>query len=140
MTCLVACLAGFLFGTGLLVSGMADPAKVKGFLDVSGHWDPSLALTMFGALAVSWPAFRLVERRGSGAGGCQLHLPVKRNVDLPLVGGSILFGAGWGLAGICPGPALVLAGYGFTGAFWFVLAMVAGMVVFEVASKIFSSP
>lgn len=140
MTCLVPCLAGLLFGTGLLISGMADPTKVQGFLDISGNWDPSLAFTMFGALVVSWPAFRFVERRGSGAGGCVLHLPMRRNVDFPLVAGSIIFGAGWGLAGICPGPAFVLAGYGFTGAFWFVLAMVVGMAVFEVASRILSSP
>ncbi|NKD86264.1 hypothetical protein HEQ63_08730 [Haematospirillum jordaniae] len=134
MAYLAPCLSGILFGMGLLLSGMASPAKVQGFLDISRNWDPSLALVMVGAIGVSWPAFRFVKRRGGGVAGCALYLPTKQAVDVPLVVGSLMFGAGWGLAGICPGPALVLAGYGFTDALYFVSAMLIGMVIFELAS------
>jgi uncharacterized membrane protein YedE/YeeE len=131
MNTLFAFAAGLLFGLGLIVSGMADPAKVLGFLDLAGAWDPSLALVMGGAVAVGLLAYPLAKRRGNTLLGGPLQLPAKRDIDRRLVGGSLLFGIGWGLAGICPGPALVLVGYGSLKGLVFGLAMLAGMGVFE---------
>ena len=121
--------AGLLFGLGLLLAGMADPAKVLAFLDLAGHWDPSLALVMVGAIAAAWPAFALARRRERAWLGGSMQLPAARRVDRSLVLGSLIFGAGWGLAGICPGPALVLAGSGAGGGLLFVAAMLAGMAL-----------
>ncbi len=127
--------AGLIFGLGLIVSGMADPAKVLGFLDIAGRWDPSLALVMAGAVAVSFVAFRLARRRSRSLLGTEMNLPdtnVKASrIDRRLVLGSLLFGVGWGVAGFCPGPALVALGMGQAKAAVFVLAMVAGMAVFQ---------
>ncbi len=122
--------AGLLFGLGLIVSGMADPAKVLGFLDLAGHWDPSLALVMAGAIAIGMPAFALARRRSRSLLGAPMQLPTARGIDRRLVLGSVLFGVGWGLAGICPGPALVLLGMGSLKGLAFVLAMLAGMLLF----------
>lgn len=122
--------AGLLFGLGLIVSGMADPAKVLGFLDLAGHWDPSLALVMAGAIAIGMPAFALARRRSRSLLGAPMQLPTARGIDRRLVLGSLLFGVGWGLAGICPGPALVLLGMGSLKGLAFVLAMLAGMLLF----------
>jgi uncharacterized membrane protein YedE/YeeE len=99
-------LAGLLFGLGLAISGMTEPDKVLGFLDLGGAWDPSLALVMGAALAIGLPGFRWAMRHPRAACGDPLQLPTRREIDAPLVIGAILFGAGWGLAGYCPGPAL----------------------------------
>ena len=126
-----ALLAGLVFGIGLLVSGMANPAKVLGFLDVAGAWDPSLAFVMAGAVAVAALAFFIARRRSASLLGAPLSLPDARDIDARLVGGSVLFGIGWGLSGFCPGPALVALGLGQGKAVLFVAAMLGGMVLFE---------
>lgn len=128
---LVGAIAGLVFGLGLIVSGMVEPAKVLGFLDLAGAWDPSLAFVMAGAIAVGLPAFALAGRRRETWLGLQMQLPKATVIDRRLVGGSLLFGIGWGLAGLCPGPALVVAGSGDAKALAFVVAMVAGMGVYE---------
>jgi hypothetical protein len=123
---LYAALAGALFGLGLAVSGMTDPDKVLNFLDVAGRWDPSLALVMGGALAVTLPGYAWVRRRGRAACGDALQLPSATRVDARLVVGSALFGIGWGVAGYCPGPALANLAHGSAEAIVFVAAMLAG--------------
>lgn len=132
MTVFFALLAGAVFGIGLLVSGMANPAKVLGFLDLGGAWDPSLAFVMAGAIAVGAVAFALARRRTMSFLGLQMRLPTARRIDAPLVVGSLLFGIGWGIAGFCPGPALVALGLGQAKAVVFVVAMLAGMGLFEI--------
>ena len=122
---------GLLFGIGLILSGMTDPGKVIGFLDLAGAWDPSLALVMGGAIGVGLFAFALAKKRTTTFLGGALHLPNSRDVDKRLLAGSLLFGAGWGLAGFCPGPAIVSLGGGEPKAAVFVLAMLAGMAIFE---------
>ncbi len=122
---------GLLFGWGLLISGMTDPGKVIGFLDLAGVWDPSLALVMGGAIAVGFFAFGMAKKRTSSFLGGALHLPTSRDIDKRLLLGSLLFGAGWGLAGFCPGPGIVSMAAGQPKAAVFVLAMIAGMLVFE---------
>jgi uncharacterized membrane protein YedE/YeeE len=119
--------AGALFGAGLVVSGMAKPAKVIGFLDVTGRWDPSLAFVMAGAVFVYMILFRVILRRGSPLLDVKFHLPTRKDLDARLIAGSALFGVGWGLAGYCPGPALVSLGAGMLPALVFVAAMTAGM-------------
>lgn len=131
MILLAAWLAGLVFGLGLLVSGMADPHKVLGFLDLAGAWDPSLALVMAGAIAVGLIAFTWARRRERSWLGEPMRLPVLRHLDRRLAGGSLLFGVGWGVAGLCPGPALVLLGRLQPKAVGFVLAMLAGMALVE---------
>jgi uncharacterized protein len=126
---------GLLFGIGLILSGMTDPAKVIGFLDLAGSWDPSLALVMGGAILVGLGAFALAKRRATSFLGGAMHLPRAQDIDRRLVLGSLLFGAGWGLAGFCPGPALVSLGAGQPKAAVFVLAMMAGMAVFELLER-----
>ncbi len=129
-------LVGLLFGWGLLISGMTDPGKVMGFLDLAGLWDPSLAFVMGGAIAVGFFAFAAARRRTANLLGGALHLPTASDLDKPLVVGSLLFGAGWGLAGFCPGPAIVSMAAGQSKALVFVLAMVAGMIVFEFTQRL----
>ncbi len=124
-------LAGLVFGLGVIVSGMANPAKVLGFLDLFGRWDPSLALVMAGAIAVGALAFALARRRSVSLLGAAMKLPTARHLDRRLVLGSLLFGIGWGIASFCPGPALVALGMGETKAVVFVLAMLADMALFE---------
>jgi uncharacterized membrane protein YedE/YeeE len=131
MTIFAALLAGLVFGFGLLVSGMADPAKVLGFLDLAGAWDPSLVFVMGGAIAVGAVAFTVARRRTVSFLGLDMALPTARHVDRRLVVGSVLFGVGWGLAGLCPGPALVALGAAKHNAVVFVLAMLTGMGVYE---------
>jgi uncharacterized membrane protein YedE/YeeE len=131
MQSFIAFVAALIFGLGLIISGMSDPAKVLGFLDLAGNWDPSLAFVMLGAIAVAAPAFALARKRGRTLDGQPLSLPATRNIDRRLIGGSLLFGIGWGLAGICPGPALVLLGQGNARGLLFVVSMLAGMFVFE---------
>ena len=124
-------LAGLVFGLGLIVSGMANPAKVLGFLDLAGAWDPSLALVMVGAIGVGVVAFFAARQRTMSLLGAEMKLPTARQIDRRLVSGSVLFGIGWGLAGFCPGPALVALGMGELKALLFVVAMLAGMGLFE---------
>lgn len=127
--------AGFVFALGLGVSGMTRPDKVVGFLDVVGDWDPSLAFVMAGAIAVHAVAYALVPRlRGPILGGAW-HLPTRRDVDGPLVVGAVLFGAGWGLGGFCPGPALVSLVTGTADVLLFVQAMIGGMLLHRVWSR-----
>jgi uncharacterized protein len=132
---IAALISGTLFGLGLAISGMANPAKVIGFLDVAGDWDPTLAFVMGGALLVAFPAFRWIFARSQPVLAEEFDLPKNQAVDARLLGGSALFGLGWGLAGFCPGPSVValvpaLAG-GLTPVFAFILAMVAGMAIYE---------
>jgi len=136
VTVLGALAAGLVFGVGLILSGMTDPGKVKGFLDVAGNWDPSLAFVMGGAILVGFFAFRLAGRRGRTFLGGALQLPNRRDIDLRLLGGSIVFGVGWGLAGFCPGPALVSFASGVDQAAVFVAAMLGGMVVYTAAERL----
>lgn len=136
MFVLSSLLAGLVFGLGLIVSGMANPAKVLGFLDLAGPWDPSLALVMGGAIAVGFFAFLLARNRTRSILGAEMRLPNARHIDRRLVLGSVLFGMGWGVAGFCPGPGLVALGMGETKALVFVAAMLAGMVMFEVIEKL----
>jgi hypothetical protein len=128
--------AGLVFGAGLILSGMTDPGKVIGFLDVAGSWDPSLACVMAGAILVGFFAFRSAGRRGRTFLGGALHLPNRRDVDLRLLGGSAVFGIGWGLAGFCPGPALVSFASGVDQAAVFVAAMLGGMLVHRAAERL----
>jgi uncharacterized protein len=135
MTLLLALLAGAVFGIGLIVSGMANPAKVLGFLDLAGPWDPSLAFVMGGAVAVGAFAYLFARRRTVSLLGQPMRMPGARDIDRRLVGGSLLFGIGWGLAGFCPGPALVVLGMGDGKAALFVAAMLAGMGLFELIER-----
>lgn len=120
-------LLGLLFGIGLIVSGMADPAKVLGFLDPLGRWDPSLAFVMAGAVLVAFVGYRLAFRRGRPLLAPSFQLPTRTYIDQRLVVGAGLFGIGWGLGGFCPGPALVSLGLGSPGVLVFVPAMLLGM-------------
>ncbi|SMC23160.1 hypothetical protein SAMN02745857_01564 [Andreprevotia lacus DSM 23236] len=127
---LIALLAGLLFGLGLIVSGMANPAKVQGFLDLAGYWDPSLALVMAGAIGVATPLFWLARRRSQTVLTHEpMQLPANTTIDRKLLLGSAAFGIGWGLAGICPGPALVAIALGKHSVLPFLLAMLAGMLI-----------
>ncbi len=124
-----ALLAGIVFGVGLVVGGMTQPAKIVGFLDFFGDWDPSLAFVMGGAVLVYFIGYRMAVRRGRPLFDVKLHLPTRRDIDLPLVAGAALFGAGWGLGGYCPGPGLVSLGSTASSAFVFVGAMILGMAL-----------
>ncbi|CNI83134.1 DUF6691 family protein [Yersinia rohdei] len=135
MNLLFSLVAGLIFGLGLIVAGMANPAKVLGFLDISGYWDPSLALVMAAAVAVATLGFAWAKKRKTSLLGLPLQLPTSTKIDKRLIGGSLLFGIGWGLAGICPGPALVLLGAGMYKGAIFVAAMLAGMGIFSVIER-----
>ena len=128
---LVNLFAGTLFGLGLAISGMVNPAKVIGFLDFAGDWDPTLALVFVGALAVTIPAFRLILKRQRPVLADEFELPTNKDVDGRLVAGAAIFGIGWGLAGFCPGPAVTALASGLLPVFAFVAAMVAGMAVYK---------
>jgi uncharacterized membrane protein YedE/YeeE len=131
MQIFVAFMVGLLFGVGLIVSGMIDPSKVLGFLDLAGEWDPSLAFVMAGAIAVGAIAFALAERRSRSFLGDAMRLPTATAIDRRLVLGGVLFGIGWGLAGYCPGPALASLSFGGGKVLVFVVALLAGMAIFE---------
>jgi uncharacterized membrane protein YedE/YeeE len=135
MTIFASLLAGLVFGLGLIVSGMADPAKVLGFLDLGGAWDPSLAFVMAGAIAVGAVAFAVARQRTVSFLGAAMQLPTSRDIDGRLVIGSVVFGIGWGVAGFCPGPGLVALGMGEAKALVFVLAMLVGMGAFELLER-----
>jgi uncharacterized protein len=127
MILIVNLLAGLLFGFGLLLSGMANPAKVLNFLDIAGPWDPSLAFVMGGAVIVTAIGYRLVLRRAKPILDASFHVPTSRQIDRKLVLGATIFGVGWGLVGLCPGPALVSVVLGAPAIFVFVPAMLIGV-------------
>jgi len=127
--------AGLLFGLGLLLSGMANPAKVIGFLDVAGAWDPSLALVMVGAIATALVPFTWAKRRERSLLDAPMRLPSKRELDGRLIGGGLVFGIGWGVAGICPGPAIAVLLSGHWQVVLFVLAMLGGMLLFSALER-----
>ncbi|WP_018151521.1 DUF6691 family protein [Leeia oryzae] len=135
MRFLVAFLTGILFGLGLIIAGMANPTKVQAFLDLAGVWDPSLMLVMGGAIPVASIGYFLAKRRGKSILGDVLSIPAARHVDRGLLLGSLLFGTGWGLTGICPGPALLLPAFHLSQGLSFLLAMLAGMAIFELFSR-----
>ena len=125
----VAALSGLIFGLGLLASGMGNPAKVQNFLDVFGRWDPSLGLVMGGAIAIGLLAFTWARKRNTSLLGEPMQLPTSTAIDKRLLGGAALFGIGWGLAGFCPGPAVMNLVTGHASVWWFVAAMVVGMLL-----------
>ncbi len=129
MPMIFSILAGAIFGAGLTLSDMVNPARVLNFLDVAGRWDPTLIFVMAGGLAVTTLGYKLIFRRASPLFGGKFNLPTQRQIDLPLVGGAALFGVGWGLAGICPGPALTDLVTLEPKVLLFVAAMLAGMIV-----------
>ncbi|HWL27466.1 MAG TPA: YeeE/YedE family protein [Burkholderiaceae bacterium] len=140
MKILTALLAGLLFGVGLIVSGMANPSKVLGFLDLAGNWDPSLAFVMGGALLVGSIVFPFAARRSRSLLGEVMHLPSSTKIDGRLMLGGLTFGVGWGLAGYCPGPALVSLTYGGAKPWLFFVAMLAGMLLFEILERMQTKP
>ena len=135
MYVLTSLLSGLVFGLGLMVSGMANPAKVLGFLDLAGAWDPSLALVMAGAIGVGFFAFLIAKNRTRSFMGAEMKLPTSTTIDRRLVIGSALFGMGWGIAGFCPGPGVVALGMGEPKALVFVAAMLVGMLIFTWREK-----
>lgn len=128
-------ISGLLFGFGLIISGMSNPEKVLAFLDLAGSWDPSLMLVMGGAIGVGVFAFAFAKKQDKSLLGLDMQLPTARKIDHRLIVGSTLFGIGWGLAGVCPGPALVMLGSGVNKALFFLLAMLVGMVAFELLNR-----
>ncbi|MGG4607823.1 DUF6691 family protein [Providencia sp. Me31A] len=135
MPIIIALISGILFGLGLVIAGMGNPAKILAFLDITGNWDPSLLVTMAVAMVISGVAFASVKKRKVSVLNCPLQIPSNQKIDKKLVAGSALFGVGWGLAGICPGPALLLTGMGITQGIIFMLAMIAGMAIFQFSQK-----
>lgn len=135
MPIIVALISGLLFGFGLLIAGMGNPAKNLGFLDITGNWDPSLLVTMAVAMVVSAIAFAIAKKRKMSVLNCPIQIPQNTKIDSPLIVGSVLFGLGWGIAGICPGPALLLTGMGVTEGIIFTLAMIAGMSIYQIFKK-----
>ena len=132
---IIATLLGVLFGIGLMLSGMTDPDKVRGFLDVAGSWDPSLALVMVGGISLAAIGYIAASGRSRSWMGERIDIPTNNIIDRRLILGGLLFGVGWGIGGMCPGPALVNLGAGYRGAAIFVVAMVAGMLVHDQLSK-----
>ena len=131
---LFALAVGLIFGLGLCLSGMYEPAKVTGFLDLAGLWDPSLAFVMGGAIVVAFPAFLIARRRSAAWIGGAIELPTAQAIDAPLVVGAAIFGIGWGLGGVCPAPGGVDLGFFSPGAAIFVVSMAAGMLVYRAAA------
>jgi hypothetical protein len=132
---IVAFSCGLVFGAGLIISQMSNPAKVIGFLDITGNWDPSLALVMAGAVAVFGVLYRLALRQGTPLLAPRFMLPEKDSLDAPLMVGALIFGVGWGLGGFCPGPAIVSAAFGDTRVWAFVAAMIGGMLVYRIGLR-----
>ncbi|MDO3722283.1 YeeE/YedE family protein [Marinobacter sp. chi1] len=132
---LAALIAGLVFGIGLIVSGMANPEKVLGFLDLAGLWDPSLAFVMGGAIIVGLVAFSVARRRTLSFLGLKMNIPQSNQIDKRLVVGSLVFGIGWGIAGFCPGPGLVALGAGEGKAAVFVASMIGGMILFDLLER-----
>jgi len=140
MQAITAMVAGLIFGVGLILSGMTDPSKVIGFLDLAGRWDPSLAFVMGGAISVGVVAFRFARGREKSLLGDVMRVSTARQVDRRLILGSLAFGVGWGLAGYCPGPALASVARGGTQPLLFVAAMLAGMAVYEILNRWSATP
>ncbi len=128
---IVTLLSGLLFGIGLIISGMSNPAKVIGFLDLEGNWDPSLIFVMAGAISSAFFGFKYIENKKQTTFDDPIHLPGTRHISKELIIGSLTFGAGWAIAGFCPGPALVALGAGRKEAFIFVIAMIVGMYIHD---------
>ncbi|HHR6136361.1 TPA: DUF6691 family protein [Providencia alcalifaciens] len=135
MPIIVALVSGILFGLGLLLAGMGNPAKILAFLDITGNWDPSLLVTMVVAMVISAIGYQFVKKRKSSVLNCPLQIPTSKLIDKKLLIGSALFGLGWGLGGICPGPAILLTGMGLTQGILFTLAMIAGMTIFQLFQR-----
>lgn len=135
----IALLAGLVFGLGLIISGMGDPAKVLNFLDIAGHWDPSLAFVMGGAITVGVLAFAWAKRRRHALLGEPMQWPAATRIDARLLTGAVLFGLGWGLAGFCPGPAVMNLATGAPEVWLFVAAMLAGMGLQHLWARRFSA-
>ena len=131
----VAFVCGLVFGAGLIISQMSNPAKVIGFLDITGDWDPSLALVMGGAVAVFGVFYRLALRQGTPLFAPRFALPEKNSLETPLILGALIFGVGWGLGGFCPGPAIVSAAFGDSRVWAFVAAMITGMLVYRIGLR-----
>lgn len=129
MRLVISYLSGLIFGVGISISGMANPAKVLNFFDIAGTWDPSLAFVMGGALVVTFIGYRVVLKRPAPRLDLRFHLPGRRDLDLPLIGGSALFGIGWGIAGFCPGGALPALGTGQSDVFIFTAALLGGIII-----------
>lgn len=140
MKLLSAFIAGLVFGFGLILSGMANPSKVIGFLDLAGAWDPSLALVMGGAIAVGSIGFHFASKRSRSVLGDVMRMPTATRIDRPLVLGSLAFGVGWGMAGYCPGPAVATLLSGRSEPLIFVLAMLAGMALYELRTRSSGKP
>ncbi len=140
MRLLPAFLAGLVFGAGILLSGMANPAKVLNFFDLAGTWDPSLAFVMGGAVAVTFLGYRLVLRRPAPLWDRTFHLPTAREIDARLVGGAAVFGIGWGIAGVCPGGAIPALGTGMTEIAIFVAALVGGILIARALQAVTDAP
>ena len=128
-------LSGLIFGLGLIVSGMTNPANIKGFLDITGYWNPSLAFVMLGGIAIAFFAFRHIESKKLTAFNEPVHLPGTNHLNKELIIGSVLFGVGWAMAGFCPGPALVVLGTGSKQAGLFVIAMIVGIYSHDIFYK-----
>lgn len=129
-------LIGVFFGWGLIISGMTNPSKILGFLDLAGQWDPSLLFVMLGAVMIGLCGFYIASKRTEAFFGGALHVPKRKDITRPLVIGSFIFGVGWGIAGFCPGPAIVALGAGYLQAFVFLIAMLAGM---EICDRLFTA-
>jgi uncharacterized protein len=129
-------IAGLLFGLGLVVSGMSNPAKVLNFLDIAGRWDPSLIFVMIGAIAVSFVGFRLVRKMSRPLTGGTFNWPTATDIDAPLVIGAVAFGVGWGLAGFCPGPALTAVSTFAPGVLVFIGTMIVGLLAGRIRLRI----
>ena len=139
MRLIISYLSGLVFGLGISLSGMANPAKVINFFDVAGTWDPSLAFVMGGALIVTFIGYRLVLKRPAPALSDVFQLPTRRDLDLPLIGGSAVFGIGWGIAGFCPGGALPALGTGNVNVFIFTAALLAGIIAAKMLQSTLSN-
>ncbi|EJD6499285.1 YeeE/YedE family protein [Providencia rettgeri] len=135
MPIIIALISGILFGLGLVIAGMGNPAKILSFLDITGNWDPSLLVTMAVAMVISGVSYVFIKRKRVSILSCPLQIPTNQIIDKKLITGSVLFGVGWGLAGICPGPALLLTGMGVIQGVIFTLAMIAGMAIFQFTQK-----
>ena len=135
MRAFLALVSGAIFGAGLALSGMMNPARVRGFLDLFGDWDPTLAFVMGGAMLVMAVAWIVQRRMAAPAAGSDFHLPGSALIDRRLIGGAVLFGIGWGLAGLCPGPAIASLGTALAPAAIFVAAMLAGMALFKLTDR-----
>lgn len=137
MKIIASLLTGLIFGLGLIVAGMVNPAKVIGFLDITGHWDPSLVFVMVGGIGVAMIGFYFAKKQRHAVLGGPMDFPTARGIDKRLVIGSSMFGVGWGIAGFCPGPAIVSVGAGSVQAMVFVAAMILGMVVFAALNGVY---